>query len=378
MNSFKFNKTSPHKILMVGPHIQNHGGIATVQRTLLEKWDEPTLLLRQLATTKRGTKLFKLLFAIGALIKLIWLMIYWKPDLVHIHFSVNSSFKRKSIFALISKVFRRPLILHSHAPSFDTYFDNSGKLHRRYLIYILSLADLIIAVSESWRCYFQSILPTHKVIRIGNPISLPSLTERGCKNESPQIIMSLGQLCERKGTYDLIQAFMLLAPDMPNVELWLAGSGELNRVKKTISNSPFRNRIHILGFLDNAGKHVALSKASLFCLPSYNEGLPVAIIEAMSYEIAVVSSNIGGIPELVEDGVTGYLVDPGKIERLAQLLKQLLNDKFLRTSMGLAGRMKVERQFMLEPILGQLAKSYAYVLGEPCVTKEISHSTIKL
>ena len=116
--------------------------------------------------------------------------------------------------------------------------------------------------------------------------------------------------------------------------------------------------MRLLGWVDDEAKRRVLAEAAVYVLPSYYEGLPMGVLEAMSAGLPVVSTVVGGIPEAVTEGVEGYLVLPGDVKKLAAVLRDLLRDAELRERMGLAGKKKIREHFASPVILPQIEAVY--------------------
>nr|WP_241214457.1 glycosyltransferase family 4 protein [Vibrio alfacsensis] len=134
-------------------------------------------------------------------------------------------------------------------------------------------------------------------------------------------ILFLGRLGERKGVKDLIDAFAIVLKQYPDCRLTLGGDGDIATFKQQVKNLGISNNVDFLGWVAGEQKKIWLSKADVYCLPSYNEGFPMGVLEAMSANIPVVASTAGGIPDAIENSVDGLLIEAGDVEMLATHLK---------------------------------------------------------
>ena len=119
------------------------------------------------------------------------------------------------------------------------------------------------------------------------------------------------------------------------------------------------DHVELLGWVRGEDKERLLATAVLYVLPSYNEGLPVSVLEAMAAGLPILTTPVGGIPEAVTDGVEGFLVEPGDVRTLADRLERLLADADLARRMGVAARHKVEAAFSANAVVPQLEAMYA-------------------
>jgi glycosyltransferase involved in cell wall biosynthesis len=162
-------------------------------------------------------------------------------------------------------------------------------------------------------------------------------------------ILAVGQLEARKGHAILVEAVSLIARDGGSARLTIVGEGpERSALERLAAELGIAERLSLPGAVGHDEISEYLHGADLFCMPSFAEGIPVALMEAMACGLPVVASRIMGIPELVEDGVSGTLVTPGDVEVLAAALTTQLDDGDLRERMGIAGRETVLREFEIE------------------------------
>src|SRR5690606_10983036 len=128
------------------------------------------------------------------------------------------------------------------------------------------------------------------------------------------VISSMGRLGSRKGTWDLLEAFKRLAAEVPNVRLVLGGDGEIDKARRIVARDGLEARVTIAGWLSGAEKLDVFNRTDIYALPSYHEGLPASIVEAMAAGAPIVSTPVGGIPEAVTDAFNGFLVAPGDVD----------------------------------------------------------------
>ena len=143
--------------------------------------------------------------------------------------------------------------------------------------------------------------------------------------------------------------------EFPEVQYIIVGSGPQSaELKKLTKSLGLENNVRFLGAVDERTLMAEFSKAAVFILPCVKakngdmDGIPVSLMEAMYLQIPVVSTNISGIPELIENGKEGFLVEPKNVEQLANAIKILLQDEDMRTKMGKRGRKKIEEKFNIQ------------------------------
>ncbi|WP_380174140.1 glycosyltransferase [Kineococcus sp. DHX-1] len=211
-------------------------------------------------------------------------------------------------------------------------------------------ADLIACISEYCRDRLQNLTtPEHwdkmSIVRMGVDASRFAPAPRE-ERDGPLRVLFVGRLVPEKGPDVLLQAVTALAAEGVEVELVVAGGGALaDDLAQQRKASAATERIRLLGPVGQDDIRDWYAWADVFCLPSYAEGVPVVLMEALAMEVPVVTTRIAGIPELVEDGVNGFLVEPGRPVEVARALRTLADDAALRRRMGAAGRRRVQDEF---------------------------------
>lgn len=147
------------------------------------------------------------------------------------------------------------------------------------------------------------------------------------------------------------------------MRLLIGGNGEVEEARVRATELGLLDSVEFLGWIDGERKSRLLSVADIFVLPSYYEGLPISLLEAMSWGIPIISTTVGGIPELVRDGTSGILIEPGDVHALAHALSTLAADGALRDRMGRAGRSQVAESFSRDVVLPRLEGLYSEVAG---------------
>ncbi len=168
---------------------------------------------------------------------------------------------------------------------------------------------------------------------------------RGAVPEGPLRVLTVGRLVPEKGAPVLVQAVAELVASGVPTELTVVGAGPLaGALAAQVEAAGLGAHVRFLGAVGQEDLPDLYRAADAFCLPSFAEGLPVVLMEAMACGLPVVSTTIAGIPELVHDGATGLLVPPGRADLLAQALRRLAADPALRTALGTGARELVRRQ----------------------------------
>lgn len=353
------SKTNKY-IVMIGPDISARGGIASVIASykasgFFEKW--PILFL---PTHQDGSKLTKLRRAISALSYFIFLLFKKRIGVLHVHAAVKTSFFRKALFMSFALLARVPYLLHIHSGQFpEFYWKDCSFFLKRSIRFFLDHATMLIVLSPKWEFLLKGITANKNQRVIPNFVTM---TERGTEVNplrDQSTVLFLGRLTREKGFFDLLQAIALLRDDFPQLKLDACGDGEIKPVNELIAELGLEDIVNLRGWVEGVAKVDLINRATLFVLPSYFEGLPVCVLEAMSYGLPVVASDVGGIPDVVKSGHNGIIIKPGDINGIVSAMRMLLSCPAQRMLMSSAALDTVTNQFSAEITLGQLGALYA-------------------
>ena len=279
-------------------------------------------------------------------------------DIVHIHMASRMSTFRKGIYVRIAKKKNKKVILHIHGAEYKIFYEKEcTKKQQKYVINTLNLADKIIVLSEEWKEYFEKIIDKDKIIIIYNSILIPKDFK---KDLDTQKILFLGRFGERKGIYDLLDVVEKLITDYPKLKLYAGGDGEIEKVQKIVKEKDINDNFEYLGW----EKEKYLKEVSFYVLPSYNEGMPMSLIEGMAYKNVSISTNVGGIPKVINNMNNGIIINPGDKDELYNNMKKLLDNDKLRKKLSNNARITVEEKFNINNNLDKLLNVYKSVLEE--------------
>ena len=360
------NIKSKPTVLMFGPALTAKSGISAVVNNWIEADIEREIELIYVPTLSdfiAGKYLMKLYDAGRAFTRL--LIESLKPiDIVHIHFSGKMSFYRKLVIFVYVRLRQIKVIVHLHSGGFKSFY-NTGPWYRKKLIkYMFDHSDAVFVLSSGWSEFVGSLTENRSIHIISNGASVVKFNPNRKKEESQDVlILFMGKLSVNKGIYDLIEAFQRLNKDFIDARLVLGGSGDTNKIKALIEKKGIGNRVDVLGWVSGKRKNDIYENADIFVLPSYFEGLPGSMLEAMAAGTAIVSTNVGAIPEIVKEGWNGYLIESGDIEALYVRLLILCRNKNLRYKMGRESRRIIEEKYDINKIVEELVTAYREILA---------------
>lgn len=340
------------------------GGIAAVVNGYRGSQLEKDFDITYVESYKDGGKLTKLWKAICGYLHFATVLLFNKPDLVHIHSSFGPSFYRKIPFIYMASWAKIPIINHIHGADFDEFYVNASERKKSLIKKVYNKCTKLIALSDEWKERLSQIVPESKIIVIENYSVLheDALTERLAR-KSNHTVLFLGEIGRRKGCYDIPAVVANVVKDVPDVKFVLAGAGNTEderAVKSLVEEYNVVEHVVFPGWVRGEKKDQLLRDADVFFLPSYNEGMPMSVLDAMGYGLPIVSTNVGGIPKIVHNGENGMCVAAGDVESMSEEIVSLLSNehksnKAAKASMDIvnSGYSLMKHLMLLEKVYGE-------------------------
>jgi len=348
------------RVLHVGPDFP--GGMNAVIAELLASPLAEHYRLEILATfTARGKVRRLVVFAVAVLRLAAWCGLRRGP-IVHVHATVRGSMLRKAVCVLLARALGRRVVLHVHSGPGDieSFRRDLGTAGTAYVSRAFAAADVVLAVSSRSARILREAFGRGEIEVLPNPA--PPLLEPapGVRAGSPRALFIGGFENPVKGGSVILAA---LARSWPaGLEVVLAGPGTLPpEGARLIAASP---GLSWQGWLTPNEKRELLERASIFVLASTSEGLPVALLEAMSAGLAIAAADVGGVPDILTDGRDALFVPPGDADALADALARLATDAELRGRLGAAARERAAGLDRAE-IAARIERIYSRLLAGP-------------
>ena len=382
---------------MIGAGRDVRGGVSSVVNSYYEAGLANKVDLTYLPTMEDGSKLHKLIVAakayarFGSLLK--------KCDILHVHMSVDASFYRKAAFIRRAHKAGKKIVIHMHGSTFDSfYLERCNEKQKANVREIFGMADRVIALSQDWKRFIDrevygsgadlgtdsnpvreweeagsienacahgivgaeerresSVTSNDRVIVIYNSVNIPAPYKKDYANRN---MLFLGLLGHRKGTYDLIEVLSALLNKYPDAHMYFGGDGERQQAEALYHEKGISDRVTFLGWVRGANKEKYLKDCSIYVLPTYHEGMPMSVLEAMAYGLVVDSTYVGGIPHIIRDGENGLLQEAGDTDALSANLDRLLADADLRRALGTKAVALIREDFDVAKNLEKLLALY--------------------
>lgn len=331
------------RVLMLGPGLRVRGGVATVERHIMRCLPSEETLVKHISTYEDGGIAAKVFAFARSFLLCAYELLANHYTLIHIHFSQRGSILRKSLLLHFLRIFRLPIVMHCHGSAFHIFYRGLPKLPSLFVRYTFSTSSALIVLSESWKSFFVDELGVQstRVHVLPNPVEFVKRYKLPPR-EFTQFLF-LGRLERRKGIFDILEVLANWCSQNSGCQIRLvaAGDGDIEGAKALVDSYSLQDVVTIAGWVNRTTVKELLRNSDVLLLPSYNEGLPMAVLEAMGSGLAVVGSPVGGLPELIVDDVNGLLVQPGNLVQLRRAMERMTN-RDLRNRLAYAARESVK------------------------------------
>lgn len=344
------------KICMIVPNPTVKGGIASVvggyRGSALEQHHE----INYVESYCDGNKWKKLFKAVSGYFCFMKQILHNRPDIVHIHSSFGPSFYRKMPFIYLSRWAGIPIVNHIHGAEFGSFYEEASTRKKKLVRKVYGKCSRLIVLSKEWKEAVSQIVPAKRIDVVENYCILPE--EPYDIGRKQQQILFLGELGERKGCFDIPVILDKVRQVCPQVHLVMAGDGRMEQVKEAFSVKNLLAYVDFPGWVRGDEKKKLLQESSVFLFPTYYEGMPMAVLEAMSYGMGIVTTQTGGIPGLISHEENGYTEKAGELDLLAKDVITLLQDNEKRSYMGRQARIFAEKHYSLKAHIQKLEQTY--------------------
>lgn len=350
-----------YKVLVVATSHKTRGGITSVVNAYMQgkQWKEYNCKWIETHIDKG------MLFALWYLLKSYFLFICLLPGakIVHFHLSEPTSAMRKLLYFLPAHLCRKKIISHFHAFSPDTTINGKRQWIYRY---IFKNSNKVVVLSDFWKQAVNKTFNIENIEVIYNPCSVVVNKKEYRKQK---YILYAGTINERKGYADLIRAFAKISEKHNDWKLVFAGNGEIENGVRLSKELGVEKQCVFSGWVNGEEKDRLFKEASIFCLPSYAEGFSMAVLDAWAYGLPVITTPVGGISDVAENGINMLLFKPGAINELAGQIDRLITDRVLYKKITKASIDFANNKFRMENINERITRLYSSLLQNDDVLK---------
>ncbi len=369
------------KILVVGPVPPPFGGIASLMDDIIKSSIADKYAFEVFPRSAGfppeirgavGRNLFRLK-RFFAFFKQVWTNSY---ALVHIH-SADPVFLGTSIFMALARAAGVTILLHMHGTDWGDFYSNASTFRRLYTRLGLMLPQHIVVLYPLWEHKIRELVPRSDVrtlrnfIRrrpLPNPDEVMSTRESlGLKDEE-FMVLTTGAVGWRKGSFDTVEAVSHVATQDKKIRFVLVGGEEKHGEREQVLDRIERHHVHqwitLTGEVRRDGIPSFLAAADVFLLPSFIEGMPISILEAMEMGLPVISTKVNAIPDMIEDGVSGLLIDPGSPDQIAGAVMRLRREDDLYERLSKGARKAFEDKFEYSKGIQRIRTLLNDILGD--------------
>ena len=289
-----------------------------------------------------------------------------QPRLVfHINIASYGSTFRKYFIGTIAKSRGIPYVLNVHCGAYERFFADLNPFLKKRVRSLFCSAEYVVVIGNSDQKLFTEVVgvDSARVVLVPNGTPGPSGFQPRPAGSTVKVVY-VGLVAPAKGAFDLLRALVTLN-EIPGWQAVIAGDGDLAKAKAIAQAGGISDRVDFPGWVDQATVRGLLQSAGLFVLPSYSEGLPFALLEAMAEGCAVITTPVGAIVDVVESGVDGVLVEPGDVECLAREIRELVESRDLASRLGAAAHSKWKASYSDDVMLERMVNVWRKAVSQP-------------
>jgi glycosyltransferase involved in cell wall biosynthesis len=359
-------------VLLLGPHRAAVSGVSThlnllMASTLAEEFEVVHFQVgsegRSEGAAGRFLRLVLSPFFLAATI------IFRHVSIVHLNTSLNPrAYWRDLGYLAVSKMLGARVVYQVHGGALPQRFFAKSRSLTAFLRWTLKVPDLVLVLAQCELEAYRDFVPEQQVVALPNGIdcrpygAIPTVRS---EPDQPLRLVYIGRLAREKGLYETLQGLRLAHELGVDARLVVAGSGaEETRLRRYAQALGIAPRVCFVGPVFGADKVKLLAGADAMVLPSYSEGLPYALLEAMAAGIPVIATPVGAIPDVVSDGIHGFLVPPRDGKSIAESLALMAGDRERLSWMSRACRRRIRAAFSIERLAQELALHYAKLCGQ--------------
>ena len=368
-----------NKVLIIGPIPPPFGGIATVIDSIinseLKRDFSFELFNRSESLYEAGTgSLRRQLKKIGralSLFKKLWSGGY---DFIHLHGS-TSGFAGDTLVLIVAFLARTKALLHLHGTDWGRFYGNVSWFRRFYVRVGVSIPKRIVVLYNLWAENIRKIDSKINVRVIRNFIPdcsppdaarVTALRQKLRIKPEEFVVSSIGRVGWRKGSFDIVEAASMPAIANSGLRILLVGGeenqGEMERLQKFVVEKGVAQWVNLIDEVHIEDVPLFLEMSDVFVLPSYYEGMPMSIIEAMRNGKPIISTKVGAMPDMIESGVSGILINPASPQEIAESIHMLRTNPELREKISSKARITFEDGFETSRVVSNLKKLYQEML----------------
>jgi glycosyltransferase involved in cell wall biosynthesis len=374
-NAWRRPRRRVGRVLAVGPLPQPYNGMTVVTATILSSWLRECFDIVHVDTSDHRTisnvgrlDLTNIALGLKATADVVRALARRDIEVVYLPIAKNRlGFLRDAPLLLAARATRRTTVVHFHARGFDEFRRAQPRWMREVIeLCLKSERTHAIVLGERLRNEFQGLIPSQRVHVLANGVR-DHRTEARNTTSLPPTVLHLSTLWSTKGVFEVLESAARLRNRFPGIRYVLAGGwyspAEARRAERYITDHDLHDSVHMPGPVTGDQKDQLLATATLMVFPSHSEGHPLVVLEALSASLPVIATRVGAIPEIIDDGREGFLVEPGDVDALTERIAQVIGDSALQGEMGRLARDRYERDFTAKRFADGLGAIWYSITG---------------
>ena len=362
----------PATILLCGPSRSAVSGVATHLNQLFESSLAEKYSLHQFQLGSEGRdegRLQKLLRYVTSPFAFLARIVRLRPDVVHLNTSLEpKSFWRDLVYLYTAKLFRRRVVLQVHGGEMPSRFLGSNPLSHAFLRFSLGLPDAIALLANCELEEYRNFRLATRIEIIPNAIRLGEYggVQPKCFDAKPLVLGYIGRLADDKGIEETIEAIAVLRDrGTTDLELRIAGSGPYERaLRELVRARSLEDTVLFVGAVFGQEKLEYWRDIDLFVFPTFHrEGLPYTILEALASGTPTITTRVGGIPDVIRDGIEGVLLDTHECRVVSAAIQEAMSDRERLRTMSAAAIDRARQHYGVERLADQFDDLYAELLA---------------
>lgn len=352
-------------VVLLGPDLKAVSGISTHLSQLFDSQlsREFRLLHFQVGSEGRSeNRVQRFLRYLTSPWRFLWFMLRTRPDIVHINTAMETkAYWRDIAFLAVARWVGAKVVYQVHGGFLPNDFFAGRWVLTAVLRRVLRAADIIILLSSAEYRAYSEFEPRLRCRVVPNAIQVAAKDIPKKRNHAaPLRLVYVGRLVAAKGLFEIVEAIERLKKIGVRVDMIFAGTGpDEGRLQERVAELALTDCVQFVGAVFGEAKEALWLDADVFVFPSYHrEGLPYAVLEAMAARTAPVVSPVGGIPDVIDDGVHGLFVPAKDPSRLVDTIRRLDADRTQLERFGEAGRRRVLEYYRVERLADDFAHAY--------------------
>lgn len=274
-----------------------------------------------------------------------FISLFKKIHFVYVHTSSYNSFRRKLPFVVLAILFHKKIILHIHPTHFYKFLCELVGIEKLFILKILRNVNAIIVLTDEMKIKLERLFPNQLFYVLPNAVDFQQMLPPENLHRKHNMLLYLGWYIKEKGVYELVDAIEALVKQGIDIKIKFYGTKNFKKFKEYVTNKSLERHIFVNGWIDGYEKIKVLYTCTAIVLPSYSEGIPNVILEAMATKTPIIATHVGGLKAILDDKENAIIVKAGNISHLAEKIKWCLENSDQRNKIAENAYLKAVKNY---------------------------------